>query len=69
VAKISLEKCDLDCELLVSTPSSNQVVTSSVCVACVIEVASRRFKVNLVCLPLEGLDVILEWIGCLTITS
>jgi len=57
--KLSLKRRDLDCELLVSTPSSGQVATSSVYVGCVIEVAGRRFKVNLVCLPLEGLDVIL----------
>ena len=56
---------DLGCELLVSTPSSGQVATSSVCVGCSMEVASRRFKVNLVCLPLEGLDVILgmDWLS------
>jgi len=60
VGRLSLEKRDLGCELLVSTPSSGQVATSSICVGCSMEVASRRFKVNLVCLPLEGLDVILE---------
>jgi len=56
---------DLGCELLVSTPSSGQVATSSVCVGCSMEVAGRRFKVNLVCLPLEGLDVILgmDWLS------
>ena len=65
VGRLSLEKPDLGCELLVSTPSSGQVATSSVCVGCSMEVASRRFKVNLVCLPLEGLDVILgmEWLS------
>ena len=50
----------MGCELFVSTPSSGQVATSSVCVGCSMEVTGRRFKVNLVCLPLEGLDVILE---------
>jgi len=59
VVKLCLEKCDLDCELLVSTSSSGQVTTSSVCVGCSIKVAGRRYKVNLVCLPLKGLDVIL----------
>jgi len=60
-----LERHDLDCELLVSTPSSGQVATSSVCIGCMIEVAGCRFKVNLVCLPLEGLDVILgmDWLS------
>ena len=58
-------KRDLGCELLVSTPSSGQLATSSVCVGCSMEVAGRRFKVNLVCLPLEGLDVILgmDWLS------
>jgi len=56
---------DLGCELLVSTPSSGQMATSSVCIGCSMEVAGRRFKVNLVCLPLEGLDVILgmDWLS------
>ncbi|XP_027941223.1 uncharacterized protein LOC114195022 [Vigna unguiculata] len=65
VAKLSLGRRDLDCELLVSTLSSGQVATSLVYVRCVIEVASRIFKVNLVCLPLEGLDVILgmDWLS------
>jgi len=56
---------DLGCELLVSTPSSGQVATSSVCIGCSMEVTGRRFKVNLVCLPLEGLDVILgmDWLS------
>ena len=60
-----MEKRDLGCDLLVSTPSSGQVATSSVCVGCLREVAGRRFKVNLVCLPLEGLNVILrmDWLS------
>jgi len=60
VGRLNLVKHDLGCELLVSTPSSGQVATSSVCVGCLMEVAGRRFKVNLVCLPLEGLNIILE---------
>jgi len=65
VGRLSLEKRDLGCELLVLTPSSSQVATSSVCVGCSMEVASRRFKVNLVCLSLEGLNVILgmNWLS------
>ena len=41
------------------------VRTSSVCVSCLVEVEGRMFKVNLICLPLEGLDVILgmDWIS------
>ena len=64
-ATLSLEKHDLDCELLVSTPSLGQVATSSVCVGCLMEVMGCRFKVNLIYLPIEGLDVILgmDWLS------
>ncbi|XP_027903585.1 uncharacterized protein LOC114163474 [Vigna unguiculata] len=65
VRRLNLVARDLGCELLVSTPSSGQVATSSVYVGCSVEVAGHRFKVNLVCLPLEGLDVILgmDWLS------
>ncbi|WVZ18555.1 hypothetical protein V8G54_005877 [Vigna mungo] len=64
VEKLGLSLFDLGCELVVSTPTSGQVSISSVCVGCPIEVAGRKTKVNLVCLPLEGLDVILgmDWL-------
>lgn len=44
--------------------NSGQVSTSSGCVGCSSEMAERRFKVNLVCLSLEGLDVIMgmDWL-------
>jgi len=63
VSKLGLVVRDLGCELTISTPASGQVSTNSVCARCSIEVARRRFKVNLICLPLEGLDVILgmDW--------
>jgi len=54
VGRLSLVTHDLGCELLVSTPSSDQVATSLVCVGCSMVVAGHRYKVNLVCLPLEG---------------
>ena len=65
IGRLSLEKHDLGCELLVSTPSSGQVATSSVCIGSSMVVAGRIFNVNLVCLPLEGLDVILgmDWLS------
>ena len=65
VGRLNLVTRDLGCELLVSTPSLGQVAISSVCVGCSMEVAGRRFKVNLLCLPLEGLDVILgmDWLS------
>jgi len=56
---------ELGCELIVATPASGEVSTISVCVGCPMEVAGRRFKVNLICLPIEGLDVILgmDWLS------
>jgi len=65
VGRLSLVTRDLGCELLVSTPSSGQVATSSICVGCSMVVAGHRYKVNLVCLPLEGLNVILgmDWLS------
>ncbi|XP_027941006.1 uncharacterized protein LOC114194792 [Vigna unguiculata] len=65
VGRLSLVTRDLGCELLVSTPSLGQVATSSVYVGCSMVVAGHRYKVNLVCLPLEGMDVILgmDWLS------
>ncbi|XP_052732432.1 uncharacterized protein LOC128196232 [Vigna angularis] len=39
--------------------------TSTGCFRCTIEVEGRRFKVNLICLPLQGLEVILgmDWLA------
>ncbi|XP_027911462.1 uncharacterized protein LOC114170179 [Vigna unguiculata] len=60
VGRLNLVKCDLGCELLVSTPSSGQVANSSVCFGCSMEVAGHRFKVNLVLVFPEhgGLELI-----------
>jgi len=65
VKKLGLSTRDLGCELIVSTPIYGQVSTNSAYVGCSLEVEGRRFKVNLVCLPLEGLDVILgmDWLS------
>ncbi|XP_027936185.1 uncharacterized protein LOC114191205 [Vigna unguiculata] len=65
VRRLGLVMRELACELIVATPASREVSTMSVCVGCLMEVASRRFKVNLICLPMEGLDVILgmDWLA------
>jgi len=65
VRRLRLVIRELGCELIVATPSSGEVSTSSGCVGCPMEVAGRRFKVNLICLPIEGLDVILgmDWLS------
>ncbi|XP_027922874.1 uncharacterized protein LOC114180782 [Vigna unguiculata] len=63
VRRLGLVMRELRCELIVATPASSEVSTSFVCVGCPMEVAGRRFKVNLICLPMEGLDMILgiDW--------
>ncbi|XP_052728500.1 uncharacterized protein LOC128195299 [Vigna angularis] len=63
--ELSLPVSDLGCILVVSTPTSGQISTSSVCVGCPIVVAGRKFKVNLIYFPLKELDVILgmDWLS------
>ena len=65
VERLGLSTRDLGCELMVSTPASGQVSTNLACVGCLMEVEGRHFKVNLVCLPLERLEVILgmDWLS------
>jgi len=65
VSRLGLVVQDLGYKLAVSTPASGEGYTNLVCTECPIEVAGHRFKVNLVCLPLEGLDVILcmDWLS------
>ena len=48
----------------VSIPTFGQVSTSSVCIGCLNEVVGCRFVLNLICLPLEILDVTLrmDWL-------
>jgi len=45
--------------------SSRLVRTSIVCTRCLIEVEGHKYRVNLICLPLDGLDIILgmDWLS------
>jgi len=65
VERLGLSTRDLGCELMVSIPASGQISTNLACVGCLMEVEVKRFKVNLVSLPLEGLEVILgmDWLS------
>jgi len=49
----------------VSTLASGLVRTSSLCARCPVEVEGRRYRVNLICLPLQELEVILgmDWLS------
>ena len=53
VERLDLPVCELQCELAVSTPASSLVRKSSLCARCPVEVEGRRYKVNLICLPLQ----------------
>jgi len=46
-------------EMVVETPAKGSVTTSLVCLKCPLSMFGRDFEVDLVCLPLSGMDVIL----------
>ncbi|XP_022636000.1 uncharacterized protein LOC111241602 [Vigna radiata var. radiata] len=64
VEKLGLAECEMQLDLVVTTLAAGEVRTSTVCVRCPIEVEGYKFKVNLICLPLQDLEVILgmDWL-------
>nr|KYP61433.1 Retrotransposable element Tf2 [Cajanus cajan] len=64
-AMLGVSVCDLGLRLLVSMPASASVVASELCVGCPIVVNEKRYKVNLICLPLVDIDIILgmDWLS------
>ncbi|XP_073220875.1 uncharacterized protein, partial [Cicer arietinum] len=65
VRRLGLHVSRLQYELIVNTPTSDSVDTSSVCLDISIHVCGRDFRVDLVCLPLRLVDVILgmDWLS------
>ena len=65
VERLGLPVRELQCELAVSTPSWGLVMTSSLCARCPKKVEGRRYKVNLIILPLQEFEVILgmDWLS------
>jgi len=65
VVELGLLVRGLQYDLMVSTPASGLVRTSTLCARCLIKVEGRKYRVNLICLPLEGLNVILgmDWLS------
>nr|XP_027187167.1 uncharacterized protein LOC113785005 [Cicer arietinum] len=59
VRRLGLPVSRLRYDLIVNTPTSDSVDTSSVCLDISIHVYGRDFRVDLVCLPLRLVDVIL----------
>nr|KYP47022.1 Transposon Ty3-I Gag-Pol polyprotein [Cajanus cajan] len=64
-AMLGIPVCDMGLRLLVSMPASASVITSELCVGCLIEVNEKKYKVNLICLPLVDIDIILgmDWLS------
>ncbi|XP_017428761.1 uncharacterized protein LOC108336824 [Vigna angularis] len=59
IPELNLPMRELQYDLMVSAPTYKLIKTSRMCPQCPIVVEGRRFKVHLISLPLQGLDVIL----------
>ena len=62
--KLGLVMSDMNGEMVVETPTKGSVTTSLVCLSCPLSMFGRDFEVDLVCLPLKGMDVIfgMNWL-------
>jgi hypothetical protein len=58
-SKLGLAVSDMSGEMVVETPAKGSVTTSLVCLRCPLSMFDRDFEIDLVCLPLSGMDVIL----------
>jgi len=65
-SKLGLDVSSMNGEMVVETPAKGSVTTSLVCLKCPLSMFGRDFEVDLVCLPLSGMDVILgmNWLEC-----
>ena len=55
----------LNKDLVVETPTSGSVLTSDVCLDCLVKISGRTFLIDLICLPLSQIDIILgmDWLS------
>jgi len=62
--KLGLIMSDMNGEMVVETPAKGSVTTSIVWLSCPLTMFGRDFEVDLVCLPLTGMDVIfgMNWL-------
>jgi len=58
-AKLNLAVPDMNGEMDVETLAKSSLTTSLVCLICHVSMFGRDFEIDLVCLPLNGMDVIL----------
>ncbi|XP_050909645.1 uncharacterized protein LOC127123471 [Lathyrus oleraceus] len=59
VKRLSLVVSSMNGEMIIVTPPKGSVTTTSVCLNCPLLIFDKDFGVDLICLPLENLDVIL----------
>src|ERR1043165_8554464 len=57
--RLNLDISNMDGSMVIDTPASGSMTTSYVCRNCPIVIFGRGFSMDLVCLPLEQLDIIL----------
>ncbi|KAK4258952.1 hypothetical protein QN277_005343 [Acacia crassicarpa] len=64
VKRLNLQACELSFDINVSTPAGASVKTSNACLNLVLEFENRKTKIDFICLPLKGLDVIvgMDWL-------
>ena len=64
VSKLNLSVSNLKGRMVIETPAKGSVSTFLVCLKCPLSIFDKDFVVDLVCLPLSGLDVILgmDWL-------
>lgn len=63
-SKLDLVVSNLKGKMVIETPTKGSVATFLVCLKCPLSIFDKDFVVDLVCLPLSGLDVILgmDWL-------
>jgi len=57
VKKHKLPVRELD-QLVVSTPTEDIIITSSVCIECPVIINGRKYKINMICIHMKGLKVL-----------
>ncbi|XP_028807167.1 uncharacterized protein LOC114761882 [Neltuma alba] len=65
VPRLSMHMYELPCDVIVSTPAGASVKASKACLNCMIEFEGRTSTIDLVCLPLKGIDLIvgMDWLS------
>lgn len=65
VKRLNLSVSSLPFQLSVTTPAKDEVLTSHICMNCSLVIHGKHFLVDLICLPLHGLDIILgmDWLS------